>query len=130
MDFLLAEDLPDGLLGIQQLVYTRARIFLEKDIEIAAISTQKDIAEAQSNIVGEALKTARIDIVGGESTFFDQIVNSKWFKQTAMILFLNKRDLFEMKLAKCAHPPDGRERAAAERSRGAGGDSPVLDQSS
>jgi len=33
-------------------------------------------------------------------TLFDQIVNSKWFKQTAMILFLNKRDLFEMKLEK------------------------------
>ena len=48
----------------------------EKDIEIAAINTQKDIAEAQSNIVGEALKSARIDIVGGESTFFDQIVDS------------------------------------------------------
>lgn len=48
----------------------------EKDIEIAAIETQKDIAEAQSNIVGEALKSARIDIVGGESTFFDQIVSS------------------------------------------------------
>jgi len=31
---------------------------------------------------------------------FDQIVNSKWFKATAMILFLNKRDLFEMKLVK------------------------------
>lgn len=31
---------------------------------------------------------------------FDQIVNSKWFKQTAMILFLNKKDLFEMKLEK------------------------------
>jgi len=31
---------------------------------------------------------------------FDQIVNSKWFKTTAMILFMNKRDLFEMKLAK------------------------------
>jgi hypothetical protein len=31
---------------------------------------------------------------------FDQIVNSKWFKQTAMMLFLNKKDLFEMKLAK------------------------------
>jgi uncharacterized membrane protein YqiK len=48
----------------------------EKDIEIAAIHTQKDIAEAQAGMVGEALKTARIDIVGGESTFFDQIVNS------------------------------------------------------
>jgi len=31
---------------------------------------------------------------------FDQIVNSKWFKQTAMMLFLNKKDLFEMKLSK------------------------------
>jgi len=31
---------------------------------------------------------------------FDQIVNSKWFKATAMILFLNKKDLFEMKMAK------------------------------
>ena len=48
----------------------------EKEIEIAAIHTQKDIAEAQSNIVGQALKTARIDIVGGESTFFNQIVDS------------------------------------------------------
>jgi len=33
-------------------------------------------------------------------TLFDQIVNSKWFKTTAIILFLNKKDLFEMKLAK------------------------------
>jgi GTPase SAR1 family protein len=33
-------------------------------------------------------------------TLFDQIVNSKWFKQTSMILFLNKKDLFEMKLQK------------------------------
>ncbi|KAL1521159.1 hypothetical protein AB1Y20_022712 [Prymnesium parvum] len=30
---------------------------------------------------------------------FDQICNSKWFKTTAMILFLNKKDLFEEKLA-------------------------------
>ena len=29
---------------------------------------------------------------------FDQIVNSKWFNDTAVILFLNKRDLFEEKL--------------------------------
>lgn len=48
----------------------------DKDIEIAAIQTQQYIAEAQASIVGEALKTARIDIVGGESTFFDQIVSS------------------------------------------------------
>jgi len=31
---------------------------------------------------------------------FKQICNSKWFADTSMILFLNKKDLFEMKLAK------------------------------
>ena len=54
----------------------KLRLNKEKEIEIAAIQTQQYIAEAQAGIVGEALKTARIDIVGGESTFFDQIVNS------------------------------------------------------
>ncbi|MFQ5731018.1 MAG: flotillin family protein [Planctomycetaceae bacterium] len=48
----------------------------EKDIEIAAITAQEEIAEAQSRIVGEALKSARIDIVGGETVFFDKIVDS------------------------------------------------------
>ena len=32
-------------------------------------------------------------------TLFDQIVNSKWFKQTSMILFLNKKDLFLDKIS-------------------------------
>lgn len=54
----------------------KLRLNKEKDIEIAAIQTQQYIAEAQAGIVGEALKTARIDIVGGESTFFEQIVSS------------------------------------------------------
>ena len=31
-------------------------------------------------------------------TLFDQIVNSKWFKECSMILFLNEKDLFEKKL--------------------------------
>jgi uncharacterized membrane protein YqiK len=48
----------------------------EKEIEFAAIDAQTDIAEAQSRLVGEALKSARIDIVGGESEFFDKIVDS------------------------------------------------------
>lgn len=48
----------------------------DKDIDIAAIEAQKDIADSQSQLVGEALKTARIDIVGGETTFFDKIVES------------------------------------------------------
>ena len=54
----------------------KIRLNKDKDIEIAAIDAQRLIAEAQSNIMGEALKNARIDIVGGESTFFDQVVNA------------------------------------------------------
>lgn len=54
----------------------KIRINKDKDIELAAIAAQTEIAEAQSGIVGEALKSARIDIVGGETTFFDKIVDS------------------------------------------------------
>ena len=35
---------------------------------------------------------------------FAQISNSKWFASTALILFLNKKDLFEKK-ASCRHTP-------------------------
>lgn len=54
----------------------KLRLNKDKDIEIAAINVQQEIAESQAEIVGQALKSARIDIVGGETTFFDKIVDS------------------------------------------------------
>ncbi len=48
----------------------------EKAIDLARINIQKDIAEAQAEVIGEALKAANIDIVGGETMFFDQIIGS------------------------------------------------------
>lgn len=48
----------------------------QKEIEIAAIAAQEKIANAQAGIVGQALKSARIDIVGGETAFFDKIIDS------------------------------------------------------
>ncbi|MDL2214898.1 hypothetical protein LJC00_01755 [Dysgonomonas sp. OttesenSCG-928-M03] len=55
----------------------------EKDVELAQINIQKDIAEAQANVLSEALKNANIDIVGGETMFFENIVkqisNAKGF---------------------------------------------------
>lgn len=47
----------------------------EKDIALAQINIQTKIAEAQAGILGEALKSAKIDIVGGETMFFQNIVN-------------------------------------------------------
>lgn len=47
----------------------------EKDIALAQITIQKDIADAQADVLAEALKNANIDIVGGETMFFQNIVN-------------------------------------------------------
>jgi len=48
----------------------------EKAIELAQIHIQKDIAEAQAMVLGEAMKSAKIEIIGGESKFFDQIASA------------------------------------------------------
>ncbi len=54
----------------------KLRLEKEKQVEIAAIDAQKGIAESQAGVVGEALKAARIDIVGGDGAFFDQITSA------------------------------------------------------
>ncbi|MCA8995767.1 MAG: flotillin family protein [Planctomycetaceae bacterium] len=54
----------------------KLRLNKEKDIEIAAINAQVGIAREQSEIVAKALESARIDIVGGETQFFDRIIDS------------------------------------------------------
>ena len=54
------------------------RLELDKDkaVELADIAIKKDIADAQARVVGEALKSANIDLVGGEQDFFDRVVGS------------------------------------------------------
>ncbi len=54
------------------------KLKLEKDldVELAEIDVQRQIAEQQAQVVGEALKSANIDIVGGETEFFDRITNA------------------------------------------------------
>jgi hypothetical protein len=45
-------------------------------VDLAGINVQKDIARAHSEVVGEALKHAKIDIVGGENDFFEKVVRA------------------------------------------------------
>lgn len=54
------------------------KLKLDKDmqIELAEITIQKDIADSQALVLAEALKSANIDIVGGEQEFFDKITAS------------------------------------------------------
>ncbi|GGD17858.1 flotillin family protein [Hyunsoonleella pacifica] len=52
----------------------KLRLDKELQVDLAEINIQKEIADAQANVIGEALKAANIDIVGGETMFFDQII--------------------------------------------------------
>jgi uncharacterized membrane protein YqiK len=54
------------------------KLELEKDkaIELAQIDVQRQIAEQQALVIGEALKHSKIDIVGGETEFFDRITRA------------------------------------------------------
>jgi len=87
----------------------------ERDIELAHINIQKDIAAAQSSVLAEALKSAKIDIVGGETMFFENIVrqvsNSKGFDH----LINNSRHALDIKDSLLG--PDGKG-DLAEKVRG------------
>lgn len=52
----------------------KLRLDKELQVDLAKINIQKDIADAQAHVIAEALKAAKIDIVGGETMFFDQII--------------------------------------------------------
>jgi uncharacterized membrane protein YqiK len=51
----------------------KIRLDKEKAVELAQVNIQGDIAKAQATVVGEALKSAKIEIIGGEGKFFEQI---------------------------------------------------------
>jgi len=48
----------------------------ELDVELAEIHNRKEIAANQAEVLSQALKSAHVDIVGGEAVFFDRIVNA------------------------------------------------------
>ncbi len=48
----------------------------DKEIDLARIRIQKDIADAQARVIAKALESSNIDIVGGETMFFDKIIGS------------------------------------------------------
>ena len=54
----------------------KLRLGKNERVEIAAIDVQRQIAEAQAKVLGEAMKTADIDIVGGDGQFLDTFFKS------------------------------------------------------
>ncbi|WP_329133128.1 flotillin family protein [Streptomyces sp. NBC_01476] len=54
----------------------RLRLAAEKDIRLAGLDAQRQIAEAQATVLATGLEKADISIVGGESVFFDRLLNA------------------------------------------------------
>ncbi|MGQ4384017.1 flotillin family protein [Streptomyces sp. SAS_270] len=54
----------------------RLRLQAEKEIRLAGLDAQRQVAEAQATVLATGLENADIDIVGGDSVFFDRLVNS------------------------------------------------------
>ncbi|MFE5238828.1 MULTISPECIES: hypothetical protein [unclassified Streptomyces] len=54
----------------------RLRLATEKEIRLAEFDVQRQVAEAQATVLATGLENADIDIVGGDSVFFDRLVSS------------------------------------------------------
>ncbi|MET8572838.1 flotillin family protein [Streptomyces sp. NPDC004783] len=54
----------------------RLRLEAEKDIRLAGLEVQRQVAEAQATVLATGLENADIDIVGGDSVFFDRLMSS------------------------------------------------------
>jgi uncharacterized membrane protein YqiK len=75
----------------------KLRLNKEKEIELAQIKIQKDIAENQALVLGEALKNAKIDIVGGDAQFFDKITGAITSGKSVDRLLQNSQALQDIK---------------------------------
>lgn len=54
----------------------KLRLEKERAVDLAQIDVQKDVAHAQASVMGKAMESAKIQIVGGDGKFFDQFVRA------------------------------------------------------
>ncbi|AQU67135.1 SPFH domain-containing protein [Streptomyces niveus] len=54
----------------------RLRLEAEKEIRLADLETRRQVAEAQAAVLATGLESADINIVGGDTVFFDRLVSS------------------------------------------------------
>jgi uncharacterized membrane protein YqiK len=54
----------------------RLRLEAEKEVRLAGLDVQRQVAEAQATVLATGLENADINIVGGESVFLDRLVSS------------------------------------------------------
>jgi len=84
----------------------KLRLNKDLEVELASINIQKDIAGHQAEVLAEALKNAKVDIVGGESQFFDKIVNAITAGKSVDRMVQNSETLTDIKQTFFNSDPD------------------------
>ncbi len=54
----------------------KLQLNMNREIELASIQATRELAQAQAQVLSEAMKTAKIEILGGDPAIFDRIVGS------------------------------------------------------
>ncbi|MDA7501740.1 hypothetical protein N8482_00535 [Chitinophagales bacterium] len=75
----------------------KLRLDKDKEVELEHIRTHERIADAQASVLSEALKSANIDIVGGEETFFKNIMGAIGQGKQIDALVNNSQNLTDLK---------------------------------
>ena len=75
----------------------KLRLSKERDVDLAEIRGRVDMSTSQAQVVSEALKHAKIDIVGGETEFFDRIVGAVTVGKATDRLIANSTTLSDVK---------------------------------
>ncbi|WP_042405735.1 SPFH domain-containing protein [Streptacidiphilus carbonis] len=57
----------------------RLRLAADKEVRLAGLEVQRKVAEAQASVLAAGLTSADIDIVGGDSMFFEKLVGAVSF---------------------------------------------------
>ncbi len=57
----------------------RLRLEMEKEVALERIQAEMQMAEAQARVLGEAFKSAKIDIIGGDGAMIDKIYQAASF---------------------------------------------------
>ncbi|MEY9962002.1 putative membrane protein YqiK [Streptacidiphilus sp. MAP12-16] len=57
----------------------RLRLAADKEVRLAALEVQRQVAEAQAAVLAAGLESADIDIVGGDSVFLERLVGAVSF---------------------------------------------------
>lgn len=84
----------------------KLKLALQEKVVVEEIHVKKDIAMSQAQVLAAAMKNAKIDIVGGETKFFDNLINAIIDGKTKSALIESNQVLSEFKDA-LLQPGDG-----------------------